>query len=78
MVVVGEEHKLEGITIKIVEVIPYRSFSGRKEYLIGYTIKDRDFTTPTAHLWMSESENIVEKLRNVAKYYLQVKSLFKR
>ncbi|KPV62497.1 MAG: hypothetical protein AOA66_1314 [Candidatus Bathyarchaeota archaeon BA2] len=78
MVMVGEEHVHEGITVKVVEVIPYRDFRNQKNLMIGYMIIDGDFTSPVAHIWMLETEDIAEKLRSVAGYYLTIKSSLKR
>lgn len=74
MVMVGEKHTQDGIVLEIREVIPYRNFSGKKELMIGYIIKNGKFTSPVAHFWMSEDEDASTKIREILNYYLQIKS----
>jgi len=74
MVRVGEVYEHQGIKIKIVEVAPYYTYKRRKNLLIGYKLIDGDFTSPTAHFWMRETEDIRKKIEEVVKFYLEVKS----
>jgi len=78
MVRAGEEHEVEGIRIQIVEVLPYRTFRGRRMLMIGYRIIDGDFISPVAHLWIGEGEDIRPKLKELARHYLSLRGTLRR
>jgi len=73
MVRVGENYEHQGITVKIVEVAPYYTFRKRKHFLIGYKIIDGNYTSPTAHFWMAEGEDVRKKIEEVVNFYLDIK-----
>jgi len=77
MVRAGEVYKEGDIEIHIVEVIPYRKLSGRRELLIGYFIKDGNFKSPVAHFWMDEHDDIRKHLRKIVAFYNDVKNTLK-
>jgi len=68
----GQEIRIGEIIIRIVEVIPYRTITGKRHYLIAYNIRDRDYQSPTAHIWIAEGESPAKKFEAVVKYYLEV------
>jgi len=73
MVRVGETYEHEGIKIRIVEVAPYYTYRKRRHLLIGYKIIDGNYTSPTAHFWMREGEDIRKKIEEVINFYLDIK-----
>jgi len=73
MVRKGEIHEHQGIKVKLVEVIPYYTFKGRRHFLIAYRIIDGKYTSPVAHFWMAENEDIREKIEAVVKHYLEIR-----
>ena len=78
MVRAGEEHEVEGIKIRIVEVLPYRTFRGRRMLMIAYRIIDGDFTSPVAHLWIEEGADIRPKLKELVRNYLTIRGRLRR
>jgi len=70
----GEEHQVSGVTVRILEVTSYRTFSGRRELMVAYQIIDGDYISPIAHFYMAEREDVRRKIEEVVNYYLQVKS----
>ena len=74
MVRAGEEYTVQGVKVRIMEVIPYRSYTGRRMLMIAYKIIDRGFESPTAHFWMPEREDIRPHLREIVAHYLEVRS----
>jgi len=77
MVKAGEVINMEGILVKIMEVIEYKTFSGKKMLLIGYRIKDGDYESPTAHFWMDYYADIKEKIKEVVDFYLAVRKVLR-
>jgi len=77
MVKIGDIFQEEGILVKIVEVIEYKTFTGRKMVLIGYKIKDGDYESPTAHFWMDYYADIKEKIKEIVDYYLSVRKVLR-
>jgi len=75
---VGEEHEVEGIRVRIVEVLPYRTFRGRRMLMIAYRIIDGDFTSPVAHFWVPEGADIRPKLEELVKNYLAMRGGLRR
>jgi len=73
MVRPGEVYEHEGIKVQIVEVAPYYTYKKRKQLLIGYRLIDGSYTSPTAHFWMSEHEDIRRKIEEVVNFYREVK-----
>jgi len=79
MVRAGETYTHKKIVVKIMEVIPYRSYTGRRHLMIAYKIIDGDFESPVAHFWKPEGEDIRPYIERVVEYYLEVrKSLLGR
>jgi len=74
----GEEHEVEGIRVRIVEVLPYRTFRGRRMLMIAYRIIDGDFTSPVAHLWIEEGADIRPKLEELVRNYLTIRGRLRR
>jgi hypothetical protein len=72
MVRAGETYTHEKITVEIVEVIPYFDIMGRKHFQIAYRIKDGNYVSPVAHLWMDRSTDIREMVRQVVQQYLDI------
>ena len=77
MVRANETYEVEGITVRIMEVIPYTTFSGRKELLISYRIEDGRFTSPIAHFWMREGEDPRPYIERIVSQYKAVKNIFR-
>jgi len=73
MVRAGETYEHEGIKVKIMEVKPYYTYRKRRNLLIGYKIIDGNYTSPTAHFWMAENEDIRRKIEEVVNFYLDIK-----
>jgi len=73
MVRQGETFEHEGIKVKIVEVAPYSTYRKQRNLLIGYKIIDGKYTSPTAHFWMRESEDIRRKIEEIVNFYLDIK-----
>jgi len=69
----GETHEHRGITIKIVEVIPYQDFSKRKCFMVGYQLIDGKWTSPIAHWWQGEREDPRPIIERIVENYLTVK-----
>ncbi len=77
----GQRFNIKGVTVEIIEVMPYRRPRG-KAYLVAYRIIDYDMVTPVAHFWIEDTETdeekIREKLTEVVNHYKAVKSQLKR
>jgi len=73
MVRAGETHEHQGIKIRIVEVATIIGYKRRKTYLIGYKIIDGDYTSPAAHFWMAENEDIRQHIEKIVSFYLEIK-----
>lgn len=73
MVRVGETFEEKGVKLRIVEVAPYYTYRKYKCYLIGYRIIDGKYTSPVAHFWMRDGEDIRKKVREVIDFYLDIK-----
>ena len=78
MVRAGEEHEVEGIKLQIVEVMPYRTFRGRRMLMIAYRIIDGDFISPVAHFWIPEGADVRPKIEEVVKHYLTIRGRLRR
>ena len=78
MVRAGEEHEVEGIRVRIEEVMPYRTFRGRRMLMIAYRIIDGDFTSPVAHFWIPEEADIRPKIEEIVRNYLAIRGRFRR
>jgi len=64
--------QVENITVQVVEVIPYRDVGGKTNLLVGYKIIDKDFVSPVAHIWGSETDNWNLKLKQAGEHYLDI------
>ena len=73
MVRAGEILEEGGVKVRIVEVAPYYNYRKRKHYLIGYRIIDGNYTSPVAHFWMAEGEDIRKKIQEVVNFYKDIK-----
>ncbi len=78
MVREGETYEHEGIKVVIMEVIPYKRFSGKKELLVAYKLIDGEYESPVAHFWMGEHEDIRKIIRDIVNYYLKIKPVLRR
>lgn len=74
MVRPGERHEYKGVVLQILEVNPYRSFSGRTEYMVAYVIIDGKWRSPVAHFWLREREDPRPVIERIIDNYLQVKA----
>jgi len=73
MVRAGETYDVKGVRIRIMEVIPYRTYIGRRELMIGYRIEERGFRSPLAHIWMREGDDIRPHLEEVVTLYKEIR-----
>ncbi len=73
MVRAGEVYNVDGIKVRIVEVAPYYTYRKQRCFLIGYRIVDGNYTSPIAHFWMRETEDIRKKIREVVDFYKDIK-----
>jgi len=73
MVRQGETYEHQGIKIRIVEVAPYYTYRRHRNLLIGYKIIDGTYTSPTAHFWMRETEDIRRRIEQIVNFYLDIK-----
>jgi len=69
----GERVRVNDVILEIVEVIPYRTISGRKDLLVGYKIINGKFTFPVAHIWGRENANWRLTLKEVVEHYLEMR-----
>lgn len=77
MVREGETYESGGVTVRIVEVIPYTTFSGRRELMIAYRIEDGRFISPVAHFWMREGEDPRPYIERIVAQYKRVRDMFR-
>jgi len=63
VVKVGMRFTIKGVTVEIVETIPYELPSGAKALLVGYRLHDLDYHSPVAHIWFRPEELTNEKVR---------------
>lgn len=73
MVKVGDTFTIKGVTLEIREVLPYTTFSGIKQFMIGYVLKDRGYISPVAHFWFNVNDDIRPIVEQVVDYYIQVR-----
>jgi len=79
MVRAGEVHTHEsGVKVRIVEVMEYREFRGRRMLMIAYQIIDGDYTSPVAHFWMPKMEDIRPHIEKVVGTYLSIRGAVRR
>ena len=73
----GERYTHDGIVVEIVEVVEYKTFGGRRCYLIGYKIRDGNYESPVAHFWCDVNANIAEEIKKVVEFYKQVRDVIR-
>jgi len=66
------------VTIRILEVIPYRDGRGKQKYLVCYQIVDGGWESPRAHFWYSNEEEFKEKLKEIVEYYFKIRDIVRR
>lgn len=72
MVRIGDEYKEKDIIVRVKEVFPHFSASGKSSYMIGYEIQDGEYTSPLAHFWMGRSQDFRVEAKKVIEYYLSI------
>jgi len=78
MVHAGERHQHKGITLRIVEVTEYRTFSGQKELMIAYRLIDKGWESPTAHFWLPPRVDPRPKVEKIIEEYLRIRDQIRR
>jgi len=78
MVHAGERHQHKGITLRVVEVTEYRTFSGQKELMIAYRLIDKDWESPTAHFWLPPRVDPRPKVEKIIEEYLRIRDQIRR
>jgi len=78
MVHAGERHQHKGIILQIVEVNEYRTFSGQRELMIAYRIKDGAWESPTAHFILPPRVDPRPKVEKIIEEYLRIRNAIRR
>jgi hypothetical protein len=65
----GETFEQDGIRLRILEVHPYFTAMGRRAFLIACQIIDGKLITPTFHFWMTATDDINRKVKDVIDNY---------
>jgi len=68
-----QDLKHENIVFRIVEIVPTRSYTGRKILQIAYQIVNGKWTSPVAHLWLHEFDDVKPQIRRIVDNYLTMK-----
>jgi len=74
----GQTFDLGGIVIEIVEVIPTQDILGKKQYIIGYRIREKDFVSPVGHWFVSEDDDIKRWIKETVEFYIRVRDMLRR
>jgi len=78
MVHAGERHEHRGVTLQIVEVNEYKTFSGQREFMIAYRIIDRDWESPIAHFFLPPRVDPRPKVEKIIEEYLRIRQSIRR
>ncbi|MBA7556113.1 hypothetical protein ES705_48811 [subsurface metagenome] len=74
---VGQELEEKGITLKIMEIVPYFSPTGKRMLLVGYRIIDGKFTSTLAHFFMKANADIRPEVEKVINFYKEQMDIIK-
>lgn len=77
MVRPGEEHTIENIKVRIMEVIPIRRLTGGKSYLVAYQLIDGDYKSPIAHFLLDHERDLQKKIIEVVEFYKSIREVLK-
>lgn len=75
---IGDTHTHKGVTLEVVEVTKLTTFSGITQLMIAYKIRDRDYVSPVAHVFVNEGQDVRTAFEQVIDYYLNVKRMLLR
>jgi hypothetical protein len=74
----GTFKDFEGVAFEVMEVNTHKSPVGPDIYLVAYRIHDNrqapPYISPTAHLFLNASSNLMDEFRKVKEHYDKIKS----
>lgn len=74
---VGKQISFGGVAIEFIEVNPVDLAFGKKSYTVCYRVRDNrqspPFVSDKAHLFVSESTNLIEEFRKIKDHYEEIK-----
>jgi len=72
-----QSFNIRGITVEIVEVMEHKTFTGQREYLVAYRIRDGHFISPVAHFICRSDRELRQKINEVADHYFGLKPVLR-
>ena len=78
----GQRHVIRGITIEVMEVNEIRAYTGAGQkstvYMVSYRLRDGDFITPVAHLFIPATDDARKYFLQVINQYLSNREFIRR
>ena len=78
----GQKHYVKGITIEIMEVNEIKAYAGSSDrvtvYMVSYRLRDGDFISPVAHLFIPAVEDARKYFLRVVDEYLRNREWIKQ
>ncbi|RLG05462.1 MAG: hypothetical protein DRN61_00590 [Thaumarchaeota archaeon] len=65
------------VIVEIVEVMEHRTFTGQREYLVAYRIRDGRFISPVAHFICRSEQEFRRRLNEVVDHYYTLKPMLR-
>jgi hypothetical protein len=75
---VGEQITFNGVTFRIVEIMPFKTVTNREMVMIAYQLLDRRFTSSVAHLALERREPIQPHVEKIIDAYIQTRESVRR
>lgn len=76
LVRVGDVFEHRGVKVRVLEVLPYFSITGRKYVQVAYEMVEgkghNAFVSATAHWWQSKAEDARKYVERIIDNYLKV------
>jgi len=67
----GDKFYKDTVTFEIVEVNTVRGYRQPPVYIVAYRIRDKDYVSPVAHLFITEGDDARAWIQRVIDHYIQ-------
>ena len=76
--IAGHTYQFDNIKFEIVEVNRTRDYRKREILMISYRIREGNYVSPVAHLFLSPDQSLQEEVRRVIETYKKFKRVLTR